>query len=160
MAESWILNASPLIALDLVGCIDVLAGLAGDVVIPDAVLAEVAAGPNPLSPAVLGHHRVVSGLPTHPIVAAWDLGKGENAVLSTAAANPGSIAIVDDLAARRCGATLGIETRGTLRVLIDAKKAGLIPAVKPLIDKMQVGNIFLSSALIAQVLMTAGEADS
>ncbi|HCA96836.1 MAG TPA: DUF3368 domain-containing protein, partial [Cyanobacteria bacterium UBA9226] len=37
-----------------------------------------------------------------PEVAAWDLGKGESAVLSFALKNSGFVAIIDDRAARRC----------------------------------------------------------
>ena len=39
-----------------------------------------------------------------PGIAAWDLGPGESAVLAWAAARPGTIAVIDDLAARRCAA--------------------------------------------------------
>jgi len=73
--DVWVVNASPLIAFDRIGCVHVLGQLAREVVLPAAVIAEVAAGPHPLAAAQLGRHRsvVVGGI--HPVVAAWDLGR-------------------------------------------------------------------------------------
>lgn len=65
-----------------------------------------------------------------PELAAWDLGAGETAVLSYALANPGWVAILDDGAARKCAVTFGIAVRGSLAVVILAKKRGLIPQAK------------------------------
>ncbi len=159
VVELWIVNASPLIALERIGCVHVLAALAVDVIIPGAVLVEVSAGSRALSIERLGKHRVVTGIAIHPIVAAWDLGSGESEVLSCAAAIPGGIAILDDQAARRCASTLGIETRGTLRVLIAAKNAGLVPAIEPLIESLRASGIFLSATVVANALKIAGETD-
>jgi predicted nucleic acid-binding protein len=142
--DIWIVNASPLIALDAISGVRLLAALAADVVVPDAVMSEVAAGPRPLSPDRLGRHRTVTVDGIHAVVAAWDLGSGESDVVSRAAREPGSVAIIDDRAARRCAAALGIPTKGTLRVLLDAKDAGLVTAVAPLIDGLRRAGLFLS----------------
>ena len=45
-------------------------------------------------------------VPASPRVLAWDLGPGESAVLELALAVPGSTAVIDDLAARRCAAVI------------------------------------------------------
>ena len=45
MIERWVLNASPLILLARIGREDLLLTLADDVVVPQAVAAEVQAGP-------------------------------------------------------------------------------------------------------------------
>jgi hypothetical protein len=102
--DVWVVNPSPLIAFDRIGCVHLLGQLAREVVLPAAVIAEVAAGPHPLAAAQLGRHRsvVVGGI--HPVVAAWDLGAGETEVVSWAASQIGSVAILDDRAARRCAA--------------------------------------------------------
>ncbi|HEY8925914.1 MAG TPA: DUF3368 domain-containing protein [Polyangia bacterium] len=95
----------------------------------------------------------------HPVVAAWDLGTGESEVISWAAGATGATAIVDDRAARRCAATLGIPTRGTLHVVLEAKRAGLISAVAPLIEGLRVAGLFLSDAVVQSALAAANEVD-
>jgi predicted nucleic acid-binding protein len=155
--DVWVVNASPLIALDRIDCVHLLGQLATEVVLPAAVIAEVAAGPHPLGAAQLGRHRSVVAGAIHPVVAAWDLGAGETEVVSWAASKIGSVAILDDRAARRCAAALGVPTVGTLRVLLHAKKAGLIAAVAPLIDGLRRSGIYLSDTLIADALKLAGE---
>jgi predicted nucleic acid-binding protein len=154
--DVWVVNASPLISLEKIGCLGLLAQLAKEIILPGAVVAEVAAGPRPLLPAQLGQHRLVTGTAVHPMVAAWDLGAGESEVVSCAAAN-GAVAVLDDRAARNCAAALGIPTKGTLRVLLDAKSLGLVPAIRPLVDGLRSAGLFLSDALIEKALKSAGE---
>jgi predicted nucleic acid-binding protein len=157
MAEIWVVNASPLISLDRTGSIDILLRLARDLVIPAGVLAEIARGPSPIAPSQLGMHRAVSVPTIHPVVAAWDLGTGESEVLSWAVANPEATALLDDRAARRCAAALNIPTRGTLHVVIEAKRSGVVPAVAPLIDRLRNAGLYLSDALVRSALEAAGE---
>ncbi len=154
--DVWVVNASPLITLEKIGCLGLLAQLAKEVILPSAVIAEVAAGPRPLLPAQLGPHRLVTGTAVHPMVAAWDLGAGESEVVSCAAAS-GAVAVIDDRAARNCAAALAIPTKGTLRVLLDAKSLGFVPAIRPLVDGLRSAGLFLSDALIEKALKSAGE---
>lgn len=51
---------------------------------------------------------VVETPPVLELIQSWDLGAGESSVLAWAYLNPGTEAIIEDLAARRCAATLGI----------------------------------------------------
>jgi predicted nucleic acid-binding protein len=157
MAEIWVVNASPLISLDRTGSLDILSRLGRDLVVPAGVLAEIGRGPNPIVANQIGTHRTVSVSTTHPVVAAWDLGIGESEVLSWAVASPGAIAIIDDRAARRCATTLNIPSRGTLHVVIAAKRSGVIPAVAPLIDRLRTAGLFLSESLVRSALEAAGE---
>ncbi len=59
---------------------------------------------------------------------AWDLGAGEAAVLTWAIARRGTIAIVDDLAGRKCARAHGIPLTGTLGLVLSARKSGKIEA--------------------------------
>jgi len=67
----------------------------------------------------------------------WDLEEGESAVLAWAYGHPGTEAIVDDLAARRCATTLDIPIRGTLGLVLTAKQKGIIPAARPILEKLR-----------------------
>lgn len=156
-AEVWVVNASPLISLERIGCIALPARLSKEVVIPAAVIAEIGAGPKALAPAQIGPHRLVTVPAINPVVAAWDLGPGESEVVSWAASTTGAVAVIDDRAARNCAAALGVRTIGTLRVLLDAKAAGLVPAVRPLLDGLRASGLFVSDALVERCLRLAGE---
>ncbi|WP_223265303.1 DUF3368 domain-containing protein [Nostoc sp. 'Peltigera membranacea cyanobiont' 210A] len=72
-----------------------------------------------------------------PVVAAWDLGKGELQVLSLALKNSDCAAIVDNRAARHCGQVLGIIAIRTGGLLILAKRRGLIPSISPGIQALR-----------------------
>ncbi len=157
MAEVWVVNASPLIVLDRLGHLDLFAQLGNTLVVPGGVLAEISRGPRPIDPDRLDSFRTVTVDAIDPIVAAWDLGRGESEVLTCAAAEHADVAILDDRSARRCAAAIGLATHGTLHVLLQAKKAGLLPAVAPMIDRARAEGLFLSDALVARVLLLAGE---
>jgi uncharacterized protein len=46
---------------------------------------------------------------------------------------------------------------GTLSVLLEAKKSGLLPALRPVVDEMIRQGRHISARLKAQVLQAAGE---
>lgn len=158
MPDVWVVDASPLISLDQIGCVHLLARLSSEVLVPRAVVAEVSTGTMALTVERLGPYRVVEVDRLDPGVAAWDLGVGETEVLSWIIANPGAIAILDDRAARQCASTFGIRARGTMGVLLDAKRAGLLTAVAPLIERLRSGGLYLSDTVIENALKIAGEA--
>jgi hypothetical protein len=86
-----------------------------------------------------------------------DLGPGESQVLMLALETPGSIALLDDGLARRVAIARGIPIKGTLGLLLDAKRAGHITVVKPSLDKLQDLGFRLAEPTRAAVLKLAGE---
>lgn len=90
-----------------------------------------------------------------PLVA--DLGPGEAQVLMLALERPGTVALLDDGLARRVASLLDIPMTGTLGLLLDSKKAGLISAVKPLLDELQRLNFRLDADTRRIVLKLANE---
>ena len=69
----------------------------------------------------------------------------------------GNSLIVDDLAARRCAATLGIPVRGTLGFILTAKKRGVIPEARPVLEKLRQSGMYLSDRILNQALALIGE---
>lgn len=140
MAERWVVNASPLILLAKVSHAHLLPALVAEVVVPQAVAAEIEAGP-PDDPARAWLSSRLLPVVTAPALPAkllaWDLGSGETAVMAYALANPGYIAIVDDNAARQCARSFGIPVKGTLAVVIQARQRDLIPSAADLIRQLQ-----------------------
>ncbi len=63
----------------------------------------------------------VSPLPT---VLEWGLGAGETAALSYALQHAEAEVALEDRAARTCAHALGIQTKGTLGLLVIAKRRG------------------------------------
>lgn len=156
-----ICNTSPLQYLHQIGRLDLLPRLVTRVIVPTAVVAELAEG-----------RRLGLDLPT-PETLSWvdlrkprseavlrlttDLGQGETAVLVLALESTDAIMILDDALARRHAEVLGLRLTGTLGVLLDAKRAGLITRVMPLIDDLQSLGFRLSGQTRDAVLGLAGE---
>jgi predicted nucleic acid-binding protein len=134
--------------------------LADEIVVPGAVLAEIDAGPaDDLARQYLaGVPFPVVDVVLEPVVAAWDLGAGEAAVLSHALVNPGWTAVVDDGAARRCARALDIPMIGTLGLILRARLAGLIPAAVPVLRAIKAQGFHLDDDVIRLALQqTTGE---
>ena len=157
-----ICNTSPLQYLHQVGQLHLLPALVGRIVIPPAVAAEIDAGrtlglnlPDVSATSWIESRRPVSALAL-PLVT--DLGPGETEVLALALESPGAVVILDDAVARRVAATLHVCLTGTLGVLLDAKRQGLITAVTPILDELEALRFRLASRTRAAILELAGEA--
>lgn len=126
-----------------------------------AVVAEVEAGPasDPARAWLRGEGakwiRADSAIAA--AIAAWDLGEGETAVLNRAMRQRSFEAILDDRAARKCAQIQGIPCRGTLGVILAAKRQGLIPAAKPLCEQVVRAGLLIEPALLQGALRLVGE---
>src|ERR1700761_2241020 len=65
--------------------------------------------------------------------------------------------LLDDYAARKFAEKLGLSVKGTIGVLLAAKQAGVIPAIKPYIEAIQQTNFRISTQLIDNILKDADE---
>jgi predicted nucleic acid-binding protein len=159
MPEPPVVNASPLIVLSRARMLDLLLLLGDHVIVPEVVAGEVSAHSDEAARALvdLAWLRRVPAAPVSPPVAAWDLGGGESAVLSGALVHPGSLAVIDDYAARTCAEAFGIPVVGTLGLALRAKVRRRVPAARPLVEEMRRAGLYLSDALVQQVLALVGE---
>jgi predicted nucleic acid-binding protein len=87
----------------------------------------------------------------------WDLGAGESAVLAWCIGHPGAEAIIDDLAGRRCADALGVPVRGTLGLILIAKRRGHIDAARPILESMRRAGMYLSQAVLDRALSSVEE---
>jgi len=90
-------------------------------------------------------------------MAAWDLGVGETAVLSWALKQAEFEAILDDRAARKCALVQGIHFRGTLGVILAARRRNLVPKAKPICDDLVAAGLLIDPKLVADALRLVGE---
>lgn len=160
MFETAVTNASPLIYLGRTDNLHLLESCARNVCLPDVVVDEIRSGQNePAAQAIrtCAWLRVVSVDRVPPEVQAWNLGVGESAVIAWALANPGSAAVIDDREGRRCAAQLGIRVVGTLGLVLAAKRRGLVPAARPVVDELIVSGLYLSEEIVNGALALVGE---
>ena len=71
----------------------------------------------------------------------------------------GYVAVIDDLAARRCASVVGISTRGTLGVVLLAKQRGIIPSAADIVAQLRNAGLYLSPEVIGDALSLVGERD-
>ena len=102
--EHVVMNASPLICLFESGLIHLLPKLFKEIIVPDIVCNEIVAKGKIDNASRLLHAynwlKQVKDIPLLPSVLAWDLGKGESAVLSYAIQHSSYWAGIDDREAR------------------------------------------------------------
>lgn len=161
MAEPPVVNASPLIFFANAGLLEMLKVAGAELVVTQTVAAEIMRRGSS-DPTVQALERspwlkVIEPLPIPSVIQAWDLGEGESSTLAWAYGHSGTEAILDDLAARRCAAALGIPVRGTLGLVLAAKQRGAIPAARPVLEKLRQSGMYLSDRVVNEALALVGE---
>jgi predicted nucleic acid-binding protein len=154
-------NTSPIQYLHQLGVLDVFQKLVTTITVPPAVRDELAAGRRlgldlPDLPSLDWIiMRSPSSSAALPLVT--DLGAGEREVLALALETLDSVCVLDDALARQVAKASQLRFTGTLGVLIDAKRAGLITAVGPQLDQLQSLGFRLAVHTRSAVLKIAGE---
>jgi len=136
-----VVNATPIIALALIGKLDLLQQLYGEAIIPSAVQAEVFAG-GPMGIGSSELHtatwlRATALQDPQRADLLTDLDRGEAEVIALAQELDADLVIIDERLARRHAKRLGLTLTGTLGVLLKAKHLGLVSSVAPLIEQLR-----------------------
>ena len=154
-------NTSPLQYLHQLGLLDIVKALVSQLIVPPAVVTKLAEGrARGVDLPDLGELNWVTvrspvSSTAAPLVT--DLGPGETQVLMLALESPDAIVVLDDAPARQLAAALKLRLTGTLGILLTAKRAGLLPAVGPQLDRLQALRFRLAPHTRAAVLKLAGE---
>jgi predicted nucleic acid-binding protein len=151
--DSIVSNSSPLIGLDQLGILSWLEQLFSTIRIPPEVVVETTR--TVVLPSWV--QVVVPGTPMPAEIARAGLGLGETATLHLASELPSSLVVIDDLPARRLARRLGLRFTGTLGILVEGKRRGLITEIRPLVEQLRQFNFRVSNALVDDVLKIAGE---
>ena len=152
-------DASALIALSACNSLALLETLFGTVLVPEAVFLEVAAVDKPQSDRLRSYlHGKVRTVDMQRFVyldAFADAGETEAMLLYKEIT--ADYLLIDDKRGRKVAKINQIKTVGSLGVLLQAKRAGLIARVAPLIEKIAASPVFMGEGLIQTVLELAGE---
>ena len=149
-------NSSPLIALAAIEQLELLPALFESVLIPAAVAVEIAPSIS-TRPGWLQLRPLTRPRPAD--VVRRTLGPGETEALALALEIRPDRLILDDLPARRLAEGLGLPIIGTLGVILAAKRRGLVPSIRPLLDGLVSRSFFISAELFQELLESAGEAE-
>jgi predicted nucleic acid-binding protein len=150
-----VLNASPIIVLARIGREDLLLTSAEQVVVPRTVAEEIQVGPldDPARRALASGSFSLVNTPSPPAeLLAWDLGAGETAVLSWALIEPGWTAILDDASARKCAHSFAIPVKGTLAIVLQAKRQGLIASAAEILRALRATGFRIDDQVVREAL--------
>ena len=156
-------NTSPLLNLALIGELSLLQGLFDRIVVPHAVRSELEgrlfragiSAPFPMPPWI--EARPVANRPLVDSLS-LELDAGEAEAIALAVEMPANLIHLDERLARRVGARLGLRFVGVLGLLVEAKRRGLIPFVKPILDALLItAGFWVGNSLYKRALSEVGE---
>lgn len=84
------------------------------------------------------------------------LGPGELSAIAYAY-EFGGLIVLDDKKARKTANDLGIDYTGTLGVLVEARLAGFIDSIKPVLEQIKGTDFYISEELEAELIKLCGE---
>ena len=157
-----ICDTGPIIALSMIDRIDILRHLFELVAVPEAVHKEILEGG--ATNAGLASYRKVKWIkvmtlsnPVDPLLRT-SLDAGEAAVIGLAGDLSVNLVLVDERKARKIARTIyGLHVIGSARVLVEAKKRGLLYNVGAALQAMRDGGYWIGDSIVDAALKQAAE---
>jgi predicted nucleic acid-binding protein len=152
-------NATPLIAFARIGELALLARLVQRLAVPEAVWHEVTDDPTQPGAEAIRQATWIDVYPvtTVPVELLALLDRGEAEVIALAEAHAAQEVLLDERAARAIAIARGLPVIGTAGLLVRAKQQGMIPAVEPVLTRMQAQGVRYSQTFVAALLQQLGE---
>lgn len=160
--ECIVADSGPLIALARLDALALPSRLWARVLVPATVLAECTGlkqkdGAEQIRVALAkGWLEECADLPVQEQVSAFRLDAGETQAILRARQHE-ALLLIDEMRGRHAAAALALPHVGTCGLLVLAKRAGLVTAVRPLLEQLLSAGYFLSPALVADTLRLVGE---
>ncbi len=152
-------DASALVALAVCDSLSLLDALFGAVLVSEEVFDEVVIDCKPRSERLRSYlqDKVRCVNMRHFVFLDVFADTGETAAMLLYKELNADYLLIDDKRGRKVAKINQIVTVGSMGVLLQAKRAGLIPAVAPLLAQIAASPVFMSPALIQTVVELAGE---
>jgi predicted nucleic acid-binding protein len=149
VTESVVADTTCLIALERIDRLDLLERSFSSVIIPPEVAREFGTALDWLEIRSPSNHRVLASL-------RLQVDEGEAAAIALAHELKVRI-ILDDGAGRSAARQFGLSVMGTIGLLLMAKRRGLVPSVRPIIDDLKRHGFYMTEDLKQEALRLAGE---
>ncbi|MDD5008314.1 MAG: DUF3368 domain-containing protein [Syntrophorhabdaceae bacterium] len=160
-------NTGPIIALMITDKLSILKELFDEVIIPYEVHQELLKGKsekdfvNLMRITVYGKEKwiKIQRLRTslNPALRGI-LDVGEASVIQLASDVKTDFVLIDERKARRIARSMyGLKVVGTARILVEAKRKGIVKSVKNLLNEMRAGGYWIGDNIVQQILREAGE---
>lgn len=152
-------DASPLVALALCDCLDVLEKLFAEVKVSQTVYEEVTIGNKPESDklAVYLQGKVIGINLENYIIGGDSLDKGELTSIALYKHIRADYLLIDEKAGRKVANLNHVKIIGSLGILIEAKRKGIIPLLKPHIEVLRLSKTHFSDSLLNYALNAVNE---
>ena len=149
MTIAVVMDSACLIGLERLQCLDLLSSLFDPVYVPPEVAREFGTVLPWFSVRAPSDKAALDAL--NMLV---DAGEAEAIALARELAIK---VVLDDRKARAVGARMGLSVLGTLGILIQAKRAGLVAAIRPLLERLEALGFHMSGSLKEEALRLADE---
>lgn len=157
----WVVDTSSLLFLAHLDRLDLLRREADEILVPPAVFQELRAKTDSAVKRIESQRswlRLEAPQDMKTLgVLRLDLDAGEAEVIALAYERSADRTVMDDLAGRRYARRLGLPLIGTVGLLLAARLRGEVASLKIEIERLRAVGFFVSEALVAEVLKSAGE---
>ena len=150
MIGDAIIDSACLITLEKIGHLALLPKLFDHIYIPPAVKQDFGESIDWVTVKRIKDTDKIIALSTQ-------IDTGESEVIALAMELKDAYVILDDKKARRIAKQIGVKVIGTVGLLLKAKNMGIIPAIKPYLEKLNAVGFHLSQALYHKALELANE---
>lgn len=152
-------NTTPFIALSAIQRLDLMPALLGDIHVVHEVIAECNVGGRIAVPNLhqLAWIKPVESLPMVFNTVLLHLDAGEKHTINTAKQLGARLVIIDEKMGRNLAEYVGLQVMGSLGILLNAKKRGLIPSFRQCVNEMLEQGIRYEMALVNRLAQTVGE---
>ena len=155
-------NAGPLIALARIKRFELLRDLFGHLLIPQAVYEEVVvkgAGKPGAEETASAYRDWIEVLRVKDVVMMRSflarLGRGESEAIALALEKDADLILLDDLKARAVAEFMGLTVVGTIGVISQAYKQGIVSDLRQILDALQATGFWIDRKIYEQMLKSA-----
>jgi predicted nucleic acid-binding protein len=145
-----VVDSTCLIALERIGRLDILPALFPEIVAPPAVAEEFGSALAWMTVRAVSNEIFTASLRTQ-------LHRGEAETIALAAEIMADRIVLDDKKARRIARQMGLRSIGTVGVILRARRDGIVPLCRPVLDALAREGFYMSDALFQEALRQAGE---